>query len=335
MSGSGFGQFAFGVSAFGAALGNPPLQTIIPSYAFQQYSDDETIAAFVGAYNSLSQGYLDWFNTTPLGLYTSTNISGALLDWTGQGIYGLPRPVVSSLTTRTQFGLGEFAFGTHALGTRAFQQSGTTQTASDDIYKRSLTWHLYRGDGLVPSLYWLQSRVARFIFGTNGGDITVAQRAGVSLAAQPLAAPPAPVLSAVVGGALSGATYYAKTTYVTPLGETTPSAEASLAVATNSLLQAASPAASNGVTGYNVYVATATGAETKQNATPIAIGTAWTEPTSGLISGAALPASNTSVPSGHILITVPNGTAGQFFAQMISLGLLALPFELSYTVIVA
>src|SRR6185437_10740397 len=52
-----------------------------------------------------------------------------------------------------------------------------------------------------------------------------------------IAAPAAPVLSQIAGGALGAATYFAKVTLVSPSGETTPSAEASLAVATNGLLQ--------------------------------------------------------------------------------------------------
>lgn len=106
-----------------------------------------------------------------------------------------------------------------------------------------------------------------------------------------IAAPVAPVLSAVAGGALAAAKYFAVVTYVTSLGETPASAEAILAVGASNLLQVASPAVDQlGLAiGYNVYVASASGAETKQNATPVAIGTPWTEPTSGLIAGAAMP----------------------------------------------
>lgn len=104
------------------------------------------------------------------------------------------------------------------------------------------------------------------------------------------AAAAAPVLSSSAGGALGARTYYSKITLVTPAGEVTPSAESNLALNANTLLNVASPTFALGVTGWNVYVSTATGTETKQNSTPIAIGTAWVEPTGGLISGAALPA---------------------------------------------
>ncbi|MGC9271932.1 MAG: hypothetical protein ACP5E6_17465, partial [Acidiphilium sp.] len=44
---------------------------------------------------------------------------------------------------------------------------------SDDIYKRVLTWWLYRGDGQRFSIQWLRRRVARFIYGANGLDISL------------------------------------------------------------------------------------------------------------------------------------------------------------------
>ena len=126
----------------------------------------------------------------------------------------------------------------------------------------------------------------------------------------PPAAPAAPVLSSVAGGVLAAATYYVKTTYVAGGGETLPSAEANLAVVADDVLQVASPAASGGATGYNVYVSTAIGAETKQNAAPIAIGTAWTEPTTGLIAGGALPVVGTG-PNTHVLTWADTGAPAQ------------------------
>jgi hypothetical protein len=109
-----------------------------------------------------------------------------------------------------------------------------------------------------------------------------------------LAAPAAPTLGSTAGGTDAAETKYCKVTYTNGNGESLPSAEANLACSADTLLTVASPAASLGATGYNVYVSTATGTETKQNATPIPIGTNWTEPTSGLIAGAALPTVNTT-----------------------------------------
>lgn len=106
--------------------------------------------------------------------------------------------------------------------------------------------------------------------------------------------PSAPTLGTTAGGALAAVTYYAKVTYTTVSGETLASSESSQAVLINNLLVVTSPSTVAGASGYNVYVSTSTGTETKQNASPIALGTNWTEPTGGLIAGSALPSQNTT-----------------------------------------
>lgn len=119
-------------------------------------------------------------------------------------------------------------------------------------------------------------------------------------------APVAPTLSSTSGGSLSAATYYAKVAYTNDSGLLIgfASAEASEAVLANNLLVVDSPAALTGATGWIPFVSTATGTETAQVTTPIAIGTNWTQPTSGLVTGAAIPntlasvAANYSSPTG-------------------------------------
>lgn len=152
-----------------------PLQKVIPSYLYLEYSDDTDLQAFVSSFNSISQGYLDWFNSTPLGLYTSPNISGPLLDWVGQGIYDINRPVLSSETATRLAGYNSAPYNTRAYNTMTYLTSGSSTLANDDIYKRVLTWHTYRGDGQVFSLQWLKNRVNRFLNGANGSDYPVLQ----------------------------------------------------------------------------------------------------------------------------------------------------------------
>lgn len=111
----------------------------------------------------------------------------------------------------------------------------------------------------------------------------------------PICPPVNGALTQTVAGALAGATYFVRSTYVNSAGETLASPETSLAVSANNVLNVASPAASVGATGWNVYVSTATGTETRQNgANPIAIGSPWVEPNTGLVAGAALPGANTT-----------------------------------------
>lgn len=132
-----------------------------------------------------------------------------------------------------------------------------------------------------------------------------------NLAPAALAAPAAPTLSQSSGGALSAATYYAQISYVNAFGETVASAEASLAVSANNVLTVSSPANVTGATGWNVYVGSTSGTETKQNTSPLAIGTNWTEPTSGLITGAALPSSNSTASVVTVTWTPQGGTSAK------------------------
>lgn len=162
-----------------------PLQEVIYAYPYQQYADDPNIVAFFDSFNSLSQGYLDWFNQTPLSVYTSSNISGPLLDWIGQGLHGIARPVISSLTTKSTGSYNTVPYDSLAYNRHKQLQSGTAQVATDDIYKRVLTWHLYLGDGRQMSIMWLRRRVARFIFGINGSDIPADDLQKISITRPP------------------------------------------------------------------------------------------------------------------------------------------------------
>ncbi|MBR8168978.1 hypothetical protein KDX27_14755 [Burkholderia cenocepacia] len=152
------------------SFGMKPLQQVIPSYLYKEYEDDASLQAFVDSFNSLSQGYLDWFNQAPLGLYTSHFITGPLLDWIGQGVYGIRRPVLASESTVRIAGYDANAYNTIAYNAQYYSASQTAAIANDDIYKRVLTWHTYRGDGMQFSLQWLKNRINRFINGANGGD---------------------------------------------------------------------------------------------------------------------------------------------------------------------
>ncbi|HXS04878.1 MAG TPA: hypothetical protein VN731_10405 [Rhodanobacter sp.] len=145
------------------SFSSPPLLDVSPSYLYAEYADDADLQAFVAAYNSYAQGYLDWFNGTPLGVYNNATISGALLDWVGIGLYGIPRPVLSTQTSSLTAGYNTVPYNTIAYNALIYSSSGTSYIASDSLYRRVLTWHLYRGDGQVFNLQWLKNRIARFL----------------------------------------------------------------------------------------------------------------------------------------------------------------------------
>jgi hypothetical protein len=171
------GSFIIGVSAIGGQPGvafpqSGPTQLTkkLQSYLYEEYRDDDDLQAFVTAFNNLSQEYLDWFTNTPLALYTSDAISGPLLDWVGEGLYGMARPALPSglsqdIGTYNTFLYNELAFNEYeVIGSQNFYLT------TDDIYKRILTWHLYKGDGKVFTIKWLKRRIMRFLFGVNGTD---------------------------------------------------------------------------------------------------------------------------------------------------------------------
>lgn len=192
---SGFGQFTFGVSPFGAGSAAPPAAAnvlsvpnisvgtsppaaypiatqIIPQYLYVEYSDDDDLQAMFATWNAMAQGYISWFNATPLALYTGPNMVGPLLDWCAEGIFGISRPIISTLKTLFQGGLNALPINSVAVNGNVLTQTGSAVIASDDIYKRVLTWWLYRGDGPQMTTQWIKRRVARFLAGINGSDVT-------------------------------------------------------------------------------------------------------------------------------------------------------------------
>lgn len=150
-----------------------PLQQIVPAYVYGEFADDPDIQAFFAGLNITAQGYVAWFNSVPLGVYTSPYITGPFLDWVGNGLYGISRPVLSTQTSSTVAGYNTAPYNTIPYNGATYTASGSATLASDDIYKRAMTWDLYRGDGQVFTMGWLKNRVNRFLNGANGSDYPV------------------------------------------------------------------------------------------------------------------------------------------------------------------
>jgi hypothetical protein len=149
----------------------------IPSYLYQEYSDDDNLQGFVEAQNSLQQDYVDTFNALNLPIYPGQLVEGALLDWVGKGLYGMPRPALSSgiknligpLNTWGPNGTTPYGYF-WPLPLNGYKEATTEDivTTDDDTYRRVLTWHFYKGDGNYFSVRWLKRRVWRFLYGENG-----------------------------------------------------------------------------------------------------------------------------------------------------------------------
>ncbi|HEY4153505.1 MAG TPA: hypothetical protein VGM38_09310 [Pseudolysinimonas sp.] len=149
-------------------------QTVIASYLYKQYEDDDDLQTFVASQNYLAQKWLDDFNNLNLPIWSA--LSGNLLDWVGAGLYGIQRPILS-YQQPAPVGAGSGPYNTMPWNTSVYNggrlHPANTNPVSylpvtDDIYQRILTWHLYLGDGFQFSTKWLKRRVHRFINGSNG-----------------------------------------------------------------------------------------------------------------------------------------------------------------------
>jgi hypothetical protein len=159
------------------------MTAVIPSYLYREYADDDALQAFVAAFNELTQGYVDWFVDTPLAVYTSPAIAGELLDWVAEGLYGMMRPALSSGLFLSKGPFGTYTFGSWPFGQFKVLGPVNVAIATDDVFKRILTWNLYRGDGNVFSIRWLKRRVMRFLTGANGSAPNVDNTSPVSVSA--------------------------------------------------------------------------------------------------------------------------------------------------------
>lgn len=186
--GSPIGSFVIGESPIGYELIGAPysmLQTVIPAYLYVQYADDPTLPAFFQAANVMVQQYVDWFNQISLPIWTSPLLIGPVLDWVATGLYGVPRPVLTTVSATVTGPIATYPIAAQPIGSYVEVASGTTTTADDDIYKRVLTWNLYAGDGKQFSVTWLKRRIARFLYGVNGFDPGIQQTYDISVVPSP------------------------------------------------------------------------------------------------------------------------------------------------------
>lgn len=143
------------------------LQTTIPAYLYQQYAADDNLQAVIAAYNAATQTIISAFANQNLAYYPG--LSAPLLQWVAEGLYGSEETSLASAITPATGPLNTVMLNTTMLnaGTPA---SETFYNITDDVFKRIMTWNLYKGDGKRFCMRWLKRRIARFIFGTDGVD---------------------------------------------------------------------------------------------------------------------------------------------------------------------
>ena len=142
------------------------LTQIIPAFVYKQYEDDDNIQAFNSSFNTLAQNYLSWFVDINLPIYTG--LSGSLLDWVAQGLYGISRPALPYGSTNAIGLINTWKVNTILVNSYAVSGGISLFTTTDDIFKRIITWFFFKGDGQVYSITWLKRRIMRFLIGVNG-----------------------------------------------------------------------------------------------------------------------------------------------------------------------
>ena len=158
-----------------------PIVSAPQAYLYNEYSDDADLQGILQVANQFVQGYLDWFTNTPLAVWTNSNIAGSLLDWIGNGIYGILRPAVTTSQSRISGAFNSRKYNAQSYNGLVRSQSGSVQVCNDDFYKRTLTWFQYRGDTNQMSIFWMKRRIARFLYGSNGTDIDIGLCENISI----------------------------------------------------------------------------------------------------------------------------------------------------------
>ena len=140
----------------------------IPSYLYQEYTIDPDLPAFVHTYNSMMQDIVDTFNNLSLPIYTRDPISGALLDWVAEGVWGIKRTNLSSGKYDTIGPYNTWQYNTWEYN--AFEQISDAPiiVTTDDIFRRIMTWHISKQNCKYFSIAWLKKRVMQFLIGENG-----------------------------------------------------------------------------------------------------------------------------------------------------------------------
>ncbi len=157
------------IEGFIFSRNTPGITKTINSYIYSEYSDDDDLPAFIIAYNEMTQRYVDWLNYINLPIYTGNPIYGNILDWVAQGLYGISRPTLISGLIQLIGPYNTFGFNS-GLAFGHIRRLGPTHfyLTTDDIFKRVITWHFYKGDGKQFSIRWLKRRIMRFLTGDNG-----------------------------------------------------------------------------------------------------------------------------------------------------------------------
>ena len=138
--------------------------SVIPAYPYSIYRDDDKISVFFQGFNKVSQDYIDSFNSLNLPIYSQK--IGPFLDWVGNNIYGISRPVFPVGHESISGEINSAEINSAEINALVKKYPKNFVLASDDVYHRVITWHHWKGDGDVFNIRTLKRRIMRFL--TNG-----------------------------------------------------------------------------------------------------------------------------------------------------------------------
>ncbi len=148
------------------------IQNVIEAYPYVQYQYDDNITAFFQAFNIYAQAYTTWFNALNLPIYIQAPVSGPLLDWVAQSLYGISRPgLATNIGDPYQGPANSFTLNSLSVNGYFPGVPDTYTATSDDTFRRIITWAFYKGDGKTFTPTWLKRRINRFLNGLNGTDV--------------------------------------------------------------------------------------------------------------------------------------------------------------------
>lgn len=136
----------------------------VPPYPYLPYVFDDMVLAVFQGLASYGQDYIDSFNLLNLPIYHSKQ--NAFLDYVGTNLYGIPRPIFPIGNIQTIGEIDNFALNEIELNKLLTKYPDQFIIASDDVYKRVIDWHHYKGDGELFNIRWLKRRIMRFLTNT-------------------------------------------------------------------------------------------------------------------------------------------------------------------------
>ena len=140
-------------------------ELLTPPYPYLPYIDDDMVQAVMSGIGNYGQDYIDSFYALNLPIYTSKY--SAMLDWVGENLYGIKRPVFPIGNILTIGEINNAAINELELNKLMTLYPDQFLIATDDVYKRVITWHYYKGDGDAFTIRTLKRRVMRFLTDTR------------------------------------------------------------------------------------------------------------------------------------------------------------------------